>query len=162
MRKFLHDIGFSAPPPFYKDPLFSLALLGGGLFWLILPLVQPFKPLSPDQLFSSLYFIVVIQRPIFEEILFRGLLQGILGETAWGEKRVIAIRGTALSVANVVTSLLFALAHLFAHPPLWAASVFIPSLLFGFFRDRHKNLFPPIFLHIFYNGGYFFLTGLPG
>ncbi len=44
-----------------------------------------------------------------------------------------------------------------SHGPLWAALVFFPSLVFGFFKDRTKHLVAPVILHVFYNAGYFWL-----
>jgi hypothetical protein len=35
-----------------------------------------------------------------------------------------------------------------------ADSVIVPSLLFGYFRDRHRSLYPPPALHVLFNRGY--------
>jgi membrane protease YdiL (CAAX protease family) len=35
--------------------------------------------------------------------------------------------------------------------------VLLPSLLYGYFRDRHGSVYPAIALHVFYNAGYFLL-----
>jgi membrane protease YdiL (CAAX protease family) len=94
--------------------------------------------------------------PVVEELAFRGFLQGALYKTAWGKR----IR-LGLSEANMLTSLIFALAHLFSHSPLWAGLTIAPSLVFGFFRDRYDGVMSPIILHIFYNTGYFWLFGSP-
>ncbi|MBF0281696.1 MAG: JDVT-CTERM system CAAX-type protease [Zetaproteobacteria bacterium] len=100
-------------------------------------------------LFISIIFI----QPILEELLFRGALQGWLINQPWASTTWLHI-----SLANLMTSMLFSLLHIFAHPPLISALVFIPSLIFGHFRDRyHGWLIPSISLHIFYNLGYFFL-----
>jgi membrane protease YdiL (CAAX protease family) len=40
--------------------------------------------------------------------------------------------------------------------PLWAASVFSPSLVFGWAFDRYKNICAPVVLHFAYN---WFLLG---
>lgn len=90
--------------------------------------------------------------PALEETVFRGLIQGWLLEQPWGWKGLGGI-----SVANGITSLLFAALHLVAHPLLWAAAVSIPSLIFGYFRERHGRLASPIALHCLYNAGYFLL-----
>jgi membrane protease YdiL (CAAX protease family) len=37
--------------------------------------------------------------------------------------------------------------------------VFLPSLCFGFVRDRFGSVYPSIALHAFYNHGYFLLVG---
>ncbi len=89
-----------------------------------------------------------------EELIFRGALQGELLRRGW-EQQTIA----GLSVANWITSLAFMALHFIAHPPLWAAAVLVPSLLFGHFRERFRSLYPPLSLHIYYNTGYFLTTG---
>ena len=65
------------------------------------------------------------------------------------------------TAANGVTALLFTAGHLVNHPALWAAGVVVPALVFGFFRDRYGSVWPGTVLHVFYNGGYFMMTGLP-
>lgn len=156
MRKLLRELGLDTLPPFYKDPPFLLAVAAGGLFWFLLALLRPLTPMAPRQLFSMPFLFLVVWQPLFEEILFRGFLQGTWSESPWGKRLFFGISG-----ANLLVSVLFTLAHFWTHPPLWAASVFFPSLLFGYFRDRSGSLYPSLFLHMFYNGGYFFLTGIP-
>ncbi len=156
MRKLIHDIGLDTLPPFYKDPPFLLALGAGGLFWLLLARLRPLTPMAPRQVLSMPFLFLVVWQPWVGEILFRGFLQGTWSRSRWGERAFLGITG-----ANALVSLLFVSAHFLTHPPLWAASVFFPSLLFGYFRDRSGSLYPSIFLHMFYNGGYFYLTGLP-
>ena len=92
--------------------------------------------------------------PVLEELAFRGFLQEALYKTAQGKKTWLGISG-----ANALTSVIFALFHLLRHPPLWAASIIFPSLVFGFFRDRYERVTPAIVLHVFYNAGYFWLFG---
>jgi len=92
--------------------------------------------------------------PVLEEIVFRGGLQTFLlryprGRTSWG----------GFTLANIVTSGAFAALHLFIHAPLWSIAAFLPSIAFGYFRDRHSSLGSPIALHVFYNSGYFWLFG---
>jgi membrane protease YdiL (CAAX protease family) len=62
-----------------------------------------------------------------------------------------------LTQANLTSSALFTTLHFTSHAPLWAIGVLLPSLLFGYFRDRHDSIYPAIVLHIFYNAGYFLL-----
>jgi len=94
--------------------------------------------------------------PVLEEVVFRGGLQTFLLRYAGGSAR----RG-GLTLANVMTSAAFAALHLFSHAPLWGAATFLPSVVFGYFRDRHSSLISPIALHVFYDSGYFWLFGLP-
>lgn len=90
--------------------------------------------------------------PVAEEVLFRGLVQPWLLH-----REALRRRRLGLSYANWITSTAFAGLHFFAHPPLAAVSVLLPSLAFGYFRDRHGSLCAPIFLHMYYNIGYFWI-----
>ena len=90
--------------------------------------------------------MAVLVLPVLEEIVFRGFLQGWIARAtrrAW--------RG--ISLANLLTSVCFAAAHLLTQAMLWAALVFFPSMIFGYFRERHEGLGTPILLHAFYNAG---------
>ena len=107
-------------------------------------------PLREPARFAALVFLY----PVAEEMVFRGALQGWLLGRPVGQRRLAGITG-----ANWLTSLVFTGLHFFEHPPLAAASVMVPSLVFGHFRDRHASLASPIMLHVFYNGGYFWLFG---
>jgi len=100
---------------------------------------------------------LVVLYPVAEEWLFRGVLQPWLLRKRDGSRCCCGI-----SVANLLTSLVFAVMHLFVHPPLWAASVLVPSLVYGGFRDRYGSILPGILLHCSYNLAYFSLFGLPG
>ncbi len=136
-----------------RDRLFRLALLAGPVTWLLLFLWLPDPPAGENNplqwwrllLLAGLY-------PFLEEWLFRGLLQPQL--LAY---RPLQRRFLGLTSANLLTSLLFGAAHLLIHPPLWAAAVIVPSLVFGAFRDRHRSVVPAIILHSFYNFGYFLI-----
>jgi membrane protease YdiL (CAAX protease family) len=140
-----------------KDPLFGAALAAGpvcwlGLFFILQPSLQPGWPLAAPVMF----LLPVLVYPILEEIVFRGLIQELvhdyLSKSSLGP----------VSVANLLTSLLFAGLHFVYHPPLWAALVFFPSLVFGFFKDRTGSLTAPILLHVFYNAGFLWMFSAPG
>lgn len=138
-----------------KDRLFWAAILAAPLFWIgLLASGNRSSDLSWP-LRSPLQFLTLAAvYPVLEELAFRGLLQGLLRTPGWGRRSVAGI-----SAANLATSAVFALCHLWRHPPLWAALTFFPSLVFGFFRDRHQSVMPPIVLHMTYNAGYFWLFG---
>jgi membrane protease YdiL (CAAX protease family) len=136
----------------WRDRLFLAALLVGIVTWLILyflqqPIVQWNWPLVRPWQFLSL----VLLYPIVEEIAFRGLVQELLRD--YVSRRSLG----PLTMANLLTSVLFAGLHFIYHAPLWAALVFFPSLVFGFFKDRTRRLLAPVILHVFYNAGYFWL-----
>jgi len=156
MRTVAETLGLAWCPLFYRDILFHVAMVAGVGFWTGLWLAVPVQPITPDQLLSPVFFSLVLWQPILEEFFFRGCLQGQLRQTAWGQQQ-----WCGLTVANGITSLLFAAGHGWHHAPLWAAAVLWPSLLFGYFRDRYGSVYPCMVLHAFYNAGYFALTGLP-
>jgi membrane protease YdiL (CAAX protease family) len=131
---------------------FWFALAAGPLVWGALFLVT--AP-QPDLLWPGRHPIAFLQvallYPVLEELAFRGALQDAC-------HRYLASRALGpISVANLVTSAAFTALHFLYHPLAWAASVFLPSLLFGHFKDRYHSLVPPILLHIFYNSGFYWL-----
>ncbi|MEM7255878.1 MAG: JDVT-CTERM system glutamic-type intramembrane protease [Pseudomonadota bacterium] len=132
------------------DRHYQIALLLGPLVWLLLSV---WLTAANRGVTWQLVAMVVLVYPILEELAFRGLLQAWLIEKPAFAKRI----GPGISLANVIVSVVFALAHLFSQPPLWAASVFIPSLLFGYFRDRYQLVWPSIILHCWYNAGFVWL-----
>lgn len=132
-----------------QDREFWLALLAGPVFWVWRAGGMPELSITCPQL---LWLALVV--PVMEELAFRGGLQGMLTEIFprrwWGQR---------LSLANLLTSLLFAAAHagVVAH---WSGGlVFIPSLAFGYFRDKYQRVAPAALLHGFYNAGFFATQG---
>jgi len=121
------------------SPCFHAALLLGFGAW-----VLPEPGLTPSVSFLALSGII-------EEVIFRLLVQGELHRFMRG-----AYVLSGMSRANMATSVLFAGLHLVHHPPLWALSVFVPSLVFGWAMDRYKSVLPPALLHICYNLLYFY------
>lgn len=99
---------------------------------------------SPAGLLGFLFW-----QPVLEELLFRGMLQGQFLRLAWGHQHW---RG--ITVANVLTSVLFVLLHLLHHAPLWAVAVFMPSLIFGKLRELHASVLPALLMHSTYNAIY--------
>ncbi|MGQ7847997.1 JDVT-CTERM system glutamic-type intramembrane protease MrtJ [Granulosicoccus sp. 3-233] len=105
-----------------------------------------------EPLAISPLLMIVIVNPVLEEIVFRGGVQDWLQG-----RRALRHRWGPLSLANVLTSLLFASVHLLRQPPLWAALTFLPSLIFGWAKERHETLLSPIVLHMSYNAGFIWL-----
>ena len=136
----------------FFDSHFLFAVLLGPVVWLVLYVA--FKPAVSAASLQALLMVCLIY-PVLEELAFRGFIQSWLKEKPAFAKFPIA----GLSNANLVTSVIFAAAHLFNQPPLWAASVFFPSLVFGYFRDRFDRVWPSIILHCWYNAGFFLLLG---
>ena len=142
--------------PLWKDTLFRVAIAAGpvcwvGLFFILQPSIQWDWPL----LTPLVFLLPVLVYPVLEEIVFRGLIQELVHE--YLSKASLG----PVSIANLLTSLLFTGMHFFYHPPLWAALVFFPSLVFGFFKDRTQGLMVPIILHVFYNAGFLWVFSAP-
>ncbi|BFU96215.1 MAG: hypothetical protein NTNFB02_29370 [Nitrospira sp.] len=151
----LNLLGLDRCPTFYRDAVFLLAAAGGPVFWAALALTAPIQPLHWSRLWSLPFLTVGVWLPIVEELLFRGLIQGRLIQCSWGRRAMHEV-----TLANGVTSVLFVAGHWFTHPPLWALSILIPSLMFGFLRDRFQSTYPSVVLHSFYNSGYFIVAGV--
>jgi membrane protease YdiL (CAAX protease family) len=140
-----------------RETILILAFSIAPLFWLLMYSVTgQVSDLTWPVNFPREYLFNVVIFPILEEIVFRKVLQGKLYELPMGQRSWHGI-----SNANMLTSITFVCFHLFSHSIAWALATFIPSLIFGFFRDRYKQIKPSIALHIFYNAGYFWLFGGP-
>jgi uncharacterized protein len=144
----LRDLALDRCPPFYRDWQFLAALALGIVFWAGLWSLAPSVREPAIGLFALLSLCII--QPVLEEAIFRGVVQGELLRRRWGRAKACGI-----STANALTSLGFTALHFISHPPLWAAGVIVPSLLFGYFRERQNSLYPPLALHIYYNTGYF-------
>lgn len=98
---------------------------------------------------------LVLVTPLLEELAFRGVLQSELQRRlSWAIGRI--------SLANVLTSAVFVLAHWLQNPGPLALAVVVPSLVFGYFRDRFHTVKPSILLHVVYNAAYFAVFGVSG
>jgi hypothetical protein len=141
----LHEIGLKHTPRCYLNVRFILAILAGILFLLLFHGFMP--PFSSSFEFSWTVFIsLAIWQPLIEEILFRGILQGQFAKREWGKHSWLNI-----SSANAAASVLFVVMHMINSSPLFALGVFIPSLVFGYFRDYSNSVYPCIIIHSAYN-----------
>lgn len=150
----LASLGLHYHRPFHQDAVFLLLLALGPMVWLAMMGFSAFQPSPWHALWSPAFLSVALWQPLFEELLFRGAMQGQVLHTRWGRKTWLG-----LSMANLIVSVLFALAHLVGHSISWSLLVFVPSLCFGFARDRFGSVYPSVALHAFYNAGYFLLIG---
>lgn len=147
---FLTDsLALRAPQRLWHDVHFWLALALPIAFWFGIRLLMPSLGVPRS---VGFWLTQVLLLPILEELLFRGWMQGNLLHHAKLSRRCCGV-----SLANLLTAMAFSFAHFFAHPPLWAAGVIVPALVFGYFRERHASIYPAILLHVYYNGGYFLL-----
>lgn len=133
---------------FYVDPVFHLLLLGPIALWILLFLRNPYF----STLDTNYLILLVLIIPTIEEVIFRGLLQ------PWIAKRY-SQNVMNITQANFITSSIFTLLHLIQNSMLMTLFVFIPSLAFGYTRERYNRITPSILLHSSYNGGYF-LVGI--
>ncbi len=135
---------------FWRDRAYLAALVAAPVFWVLLYILG--VPTSESKPALKPYLMIALVYPLLEEIVFRGGLQAMLLERPLFKKSQCQI-----SLANVLTSILFAAMHLINQAPLFAASVFFPSLIFGWAWERHQTLLSPMLLHVFYNAGFVYL-----
>lgn len=91
----------------------------------------------------NIFYIVaaLIQAPIVEEIVFRGMLHNAMGTRFSMPKRI------------VISAVVFAIAHM-----LWLGVIFFPvtqlmgGFIFAWSYERTRSIYPGIFLHAFGNG----------
>lgn len=146
-------------------PRLPLAFLGDALWWgaglLGLLTDVTLRLLAPGALAGSVllgagqWLSCVLLQPVLEEVVFRGILQAELLRTRWGGGRMGHV-----TVANAVCSVAFTGLHFIHHPPLWAASVLVPSLIFGGLRERHGTVAAPMAMHVLYNLEFFSAASL--
>lgn len=135
----------------FGSRFFLLSVLAGPLCWALIGQFElwPTGYSAASVSLQQLLMLGLIY-PVIEELTFRGAIQSLLLKLSFCKRRVLA-----LSCANIVTSIVFTLSHIFIQPTPWVLLVFIPSLIFGELRDRHGSTIPAIVLHCFYNTGYF-------
>ncbi|MCH2108757.1 MAG: CPBP family glutamic-type intramembrane protease, partial [Polyangiaceae bacterium] len=92
----------------------------------------------------ALMHLIVIALP--EEVFFRGYLQKQLSrQFSW--QRRLPLLGGALTSAQIIASLLFALGHFATNLQPHRLAVFFPSLLFGWVFDRRRSVFTSALVH---------------
>ncbi|WP_026349065.1 CPBP family intramembrane glutamic endopeptidase [Psychrobacter lutiphocae] len=107
-----------------------------------------------DELYFSadpkwlLILVMVVVAPIYEEVVFRGLLWSALTEQFEGTKGVW--------IASLVTSAIFALIHL-QYEWYEMGVIFVLALLLSYARAKSGSLLLPIIIHIVNNGAVMWL-----
>jgi membrane protease YdiL (CAAX protease family) len=151
IRVFAVELGLIFSMTFLKQVPFYIAVI-------LAPITLAVGWIAFPNVFTQMSFtwagvlLMVVWQPFIEELLFRGIIQGQLIQRIW-----FSVSWWGISRGNVIVSLLFTAVHFLYHPPLWALAVFLPSLVFGWFRDRYRQIYPGMFLHAFYNGCFLFL-----
>lgn len=150
LRKLAAELGLSRPPALLRDALWWLVVVAGLGCALALWLVSGLNPGAAVPR-GLLYAVgVIVWQPLIEELLFRGLIQGVfLGS------KPFRIGFMQLSLANAVTSLLFVGVHFVFHPPGWAIAVLLPSLVLGWLRERHDSTWSAVITHMIFNLEFF-------
>lgn len=114
----------------------------GYLFWQLVS-VQ-FVPQWDVTLLALVNLLFIY--PLTEEIIFRGVIQESLLTIAALGKRLYGI-----SIANIITSCLFAGLHALNQPLILSVFIALPSLVLGFFKQRYSTLLISVGLHILFN-----------
>lgn len=133
---------------------YGVAILAAPVFILLYNSIFSHQTLDISSIsidIKSLFFLIVFY-PVVEELTFRGVLQEVIAAKTKQYHGFYSI-----TVANILTSVLFVLMHFIHHTPLWALLVFVPSLVFGYFKEQYKSILSSIFLHMFYNACSLFL-----
>lgn len=133
---------------------YGAAIVAAPLFVLLYNSIFQHQALDVDVLdfdTKSLFFLILFY-PVVEEFAFRGVIQEYI---ATKTKQYPSFY--YLTVANMLTSVLFVAMHFVHHTPLWAMLVFVPSLIFGYFKEQYGHVGASIFLHMFYNACSLFL-----
>ena len=146
MKNIGNQVATRLDSSFIRDPIFYWLLITPIIFWFVIYI----ENLSTSKLDTKTAILVIVVLPVIEEVIFRGILQPWLA-IKYSQKIM------NITQANLITSCIFALLHLFEHKLTMALGTFLPSLVFGYARDRYKGIVPSIILHSSYNGGYFLI-----
>lgn len=95
----------------------------------------------------SMAYLLLLS-PVWEEIVFRGVILEWLSRRMLGGFR---IGGLNITRANITAAAIFATAHLASQPPLSAATIFIPAIVFGVVYERYRSVALCIVVHMSYN-----------
>ena len=122
-----------------SDKAYLIALLLPFPIWIYFSGTKGINYVSANEV-----LMLLILFPVTEELFFRGIIQPII-------HKKFSKTWHSISAANFLTSLLFSFSHLFNHNPFWALSTFLPSMIFGWSKDRYNTLLAPLMLHCYYN-----------
>ena len=142
---------------------FITTLVSMGIFMAVSELILFVSNSSPmdfldglitDESLPLLMFAIVVVAPIYEELVFRGLIFGGLLHRHRAEQTPIRLVGFTIAkstlMASLISSLLFTLVHL-QYDLLGMTVIFAMALLFCFIRIRY-GLVMAILMHMVNNG----------
>ena len=98
-----------------------------------------------------LVFAMVIVAPVYEELIFRGLLWSAIAEQFIDTDNLSHLSPRGAAVASVVTSLIFAVIHV-QYGVYEISTIVVLALIFCYARFKSGSLLLPILLHIINNG----------
>jgi membrane protease YdiL (CAAX protease family) len=147
----LLTLGFT-PPKFIKGLKYFILSsvvvfsLYSGVFYASLHLgfIVPDALIVPGSSIFNWIIYNFIAVAFFEELFFRGYLQGRLAEYA---KSSFSRAGMTFWLPVVAAAFLFALAHVIVDLDPARMAVFFPGLLFGWLRAKTGSLLAPILSH---------------
>ncbi len=102
--------------------------------------VKPFADMAQTRVWWALLIGAGIGAPVAEELLFRGLLFGVLRDTR------LRLAGTLIATAALWSAL-----HM-QYSLYGLAAIFFIGLYLGWLRERTGSLIPPMVCHALYNG----------
>lgn len=117
---------------FYQTVLFEHQLTTTA--WIALP---------PPEVLLVQIFLVAFP----EEFFFRGYLQSLLGRIWHRKLHLFGSQILSVGLAVPVASFLFAFSHSVIALQWWHFSIFFPSLVFGWLREKTGGLIAPILFH---------------
>jgi membrane protease YdiL (CAAX protease family) len=91
---------------------------------------------SQPVLRALMFVFLILIAPVFEEMLFRGILQSVIRGLTPGPWEAI-----------MITSVFFALSHPWTHLP----ALFVLSCCMGYAYEKSGSLLRPIFIHALFN-----------
>jgi membrane protease YdiL (CAAX protease family) len=125
------------PPLWLVSAIYQLLLHQAGCDFYLQDVATLLTAPAPWFLRAALFFIVIIVAPVFEEIVFRGVLLPVL------------VRCAGFWPGIILISLIFGGLHL--HLPSFLP-LFLLSLVFCLAYARTKSLWVPIGMHMAFNG----------
>lgn len=138
-------LGLRPAPGLATDRLFQAAIAAGVIVSALLSASELTS--IPQGMGTYAVLSLLVWYPAIEELAFRGVVQGTLADSPTGRKTWLG-----LSIANLVATSTFVVWHLLYQGSPIIIALALPSLVFGFFRDRYQSLVPALLLHSFYNG----------
>ena len=139
--------------------MFGLLLVFMGVSQAVTYVLEVTPSAFVDPLYHSvssvwlLVFVMVIAAPVYEELVFRGILWHAIAEQF---SRVTLVAHDTLSVsgawiASLVTSFIFAIIHV-QYGIYEISTIILLALIFCYARFKSGSLWLPIVLHIINNG----------